>query len=171
MKEKVYLILGANLGDRIGSLAAAREKLTKFGEIIGASKLHMSKAYGYVEQPDFINAAVVLSTGVSPWDFLRDMKAIERDLGRHDSFKWGPREIDIDIALWGRRIINEADMIIPHKGLAMRDFYLVPILEITPYVIHPVTGMKLNEHLARIPREDRTLKSVINDERWQSITT
>ena len=171
MKQPAYLILGSNLNDRVGFLIKAVEKLTKFGEIIGASKLHLSRAYGYVEQPDFVNAAVVMDTDVSPWDFLPELKAIERSLGRQERFKRGPREIDIDIALWGRCVINNQTLSIPHNGLVLRDFFLVPILEISPNIIHPVTGKLLSEHLARIPREDRTLKLAISDDRWQPINT
>lgn len=163
--------MGSNLGDRVGALAEARSRLSEFGDITGASKLHLTRPYGYIDQPDFVNGAICLETELSPWELLREIKVIEREMGRQKKFDWGPRNIDIDIALWGRRTIETPELIIPHKGLPMRDFFLMPLLEISPNAVHPITGKSLKEHLTKIKQEDRTLLTVIEDDRWQSTST
>jgi 2-amino-4-hydroxy-6-hydroxymethyldihydropteridine diphosphokinase len=169
--EKAYLVLGSNLGDREGLLANAKSKLAAYGSVVAFSKLYLTRPYGYLDQPDFVNGAVCLETEMSPWDLLREIKSVERELGRQKKFDWGPRIIDIDIALWGSRNIESPELIIPHPGLPMRDFFLVPLLDIIPLAVHPITGKRLNAHLAEITKMDRTVYGVTEDERWQSINT
>ncbi len=170
MIERAYLVLGSNIEDRVDYLASARASLEALGEEFGASGLYCSGAYGYVEQPDFINAAVALDTELSPWDMLSEIKEIELKLGRKERFRWGPREIDIDIALWGNRIIGSGELIVPHEGLDMRDFFLRPLLDIAPSAVNPLSGKPLHELLSGIPDEDRTIISTIEDKRWPYTT-
>ncbi len=163
--------MGSNLGDRVGALAEARTRLSELGDIADASKLYLTRPYGSLNQRDFINCALCLQTELSPLETLRRIKVIEREMGREKKFDWGPRIIDIDIAMWGRRTIEYPDLVIPHSGLAIRDFFLMPILDIAPHAIHPISGKPLNEHLTKIKPADRTILSIIKDDRWQSTST
>lgn len=164
--------MGSNLGDRVAHLVAAREGLSKFGEVLTASRLYLTSAFGVRDQPDFLNTALALETEVSPWELLEGIKDLERELGRNDETqRLGPRVIDIDIALWEHTVLADESLYIPHKGLPHRDFFLRPILEILPKAVDPRSGRTLSSFLSKIRFTDLTVKKTIEDERWQLITT
>ncbi|MCK5832990.1 2-amino-4-hydroxy-6-hydroxymethyldihydropteridine diphosphokinase [bacterium] len=165
------LVLGSNVGDRVGFLIKAVGKIGEFGAIKGISGLFISKAYGVEDQDDFINAALLLSTNIDPRGLLYELKKIEKELGREEIFRWGPRKIDIDIALFDGLIIDLVDLTIPHKGLIERDFFLDPLIELIPEVADPISGKTLSKLREELPKAENKVVSKYIDKRWQVLIT
>ena len=138
----VYLSLGSNIGDRIGYIQQATSllNLTDNITIIRTSAFYETEPWGMSTDTWFVNAVVELKTSLSPQDLLNECKRIEKQLGRFTAEKSGyaDRTIDIDILFYGKEIINEKDLVIPHKFLHLRAFTLVPLLELIPDFEHPV---------------------------------
>ena len=144
----IYLALGSNLGDRMGNLASAVERLYQKMTIQKVSSVYETEPVYYEEQPLYFNAVVSAVTELEPSDLLRFVKGIENDLGRQHSFRNAPRLIDIDILFYGDRVVQTAELIIPHPGIAERAFVLAPLAEIAPELVHPVTHEKVEDLLS-----------------------
>ncbi|UCC61342.1 MAG: 2-amino-4-hydroxy-6-hydroxymethyldihydropteridine diphosphokinase [Dehalococcoidia bacterium] len=139
----VYLGLGSNLGDRMANLGYAIKRLSEKVAIKEISSIYETEPFGYKDQPLFLNALLFGETELGPFGLLDFVKDIEADLGREPSFRNAPRPVDIDILLYGDMIIQTSKLVIPHPGIADRAFILVPLGEIAPEIIHPVTGRKI----------------------------
>ena len=131
-KNKVYLSLGGNIGDRKEYIQKAVDMI---GEIDGIKILEKSGLYettpvGYWEQDLFLNGVIKIETEFSARDILKIINKIEIELDRKREIRWGPRTIDIDILIFSNKKINETDLIIPHKEMLNRLFVLVPLIEI-----------------------------------------
>jgi 2-amino-4-hydroxy-6-hydroxymethyldihydropteridine diphosphokinase len=148
--SRVYLGLGSNLGDRAANLRAVCTSLPTQVQLITASQIYQTPPWGFLEQPAFLNQVVEVATSLSPVKLLTLLKRIETQLGRVPTFLYGPRLIDIDILLFGQRVLKLAKLTIPHPRMDERAFILVPLAEIAPSVIHPVTGMTIQAMLSRI---------------------
>jgi len=132
--KEAYAALGANLGDREGSL---REAVRRLGEIAGVEVRRLSAVYetdpvGYTEQPAFLNMVVALGTRLSPLELLRAMLGIEREMGRVRLVRWGPRVIDLDLLLYEGVRSNTAELELPHPRMGERAFVLVPLRDVWP---------------------------------------
>ncbi len=135
----VWLALGSNLGDRTGYLKAARLALEKAGiRITAASRVADTQPVGVTEQPRFLNQVLEARTSLQPRPLLQTIKQIEQELGRRPGQRWGPREIDIDILLYGNRVVDEPGLQIPHPELPRRKFLLELLAELNPRLLHPV---------------------------------
>jgi 2-amino-4-hydroxy-6-hydroxymethyldihydropteridine diphosphokinase len=135
----VWLALGSNLGDRAGYLKAARVALEKAGiRIIATSSVADTQPVGFTEQPRFLNQVLRARTSLAPRPLLQTIKHIEQELGRRPGQRWGPREVDIDILLYGNSIIDEPSLQIPHPELPKRKFLLKLLAELNPRLRHPV---------------------------------
>jgi 2-amino-4-hydroxy-6-hydroxymethyldihydropteridine diphosphokinase len=145
--DRIYLSLGTNLGDRVGYILKALDALGSLGTVLSVSTLYESEPWGYRDQPPFLNCVLSFTTDLGPRDLLRELKTLERKLGRRKRFRWGPREIDIDIILYGDTILKDPELQIPHPRLKERDFVLVPLLELDPEVRDPITGRPYREFL------------------------
>lgn len=130
--ERVYLALGSNLGDRAGHLRSARRALEALPEtrLLAASAVEETAPLGGMEQPPYLNQMVLLETGLEPRALLEACQAIERDEGRVRGERWAPRTLDVDIVRYGRRRIAEPDLVIPHPGVAERDFWRRELAEL-----------------------------------------
>lgn len=117
------------------------------------SRLWASKARYVEDQPDFLNAVLCGDTELSPRELLEIINRIEAQLGRDRSavVPKGARTIDIDILLYGSRIIAEADLVVPHPGMRERKFVLLPLLELSPGLQDPVSGRPFEDFLAELP--------------------
>lgn len=132
MKNKVYLSLGSNIGNRQEYIESAIELVGKREgiKILKKSGLYETSPIGYVEQDLFLNAVIKIETDFSEREILKIINKIENELDRKREIRWGPRTIDIDILIFSDKKINETDLIIPHKEMLNRLFVLVPLIEI-----------------------------------------
>ena len=120
---RAYLSLGTNLGDRNAYLEKARRALTLAGvRIVRQSQVLDTEPVGITDQPPFLNQVLEVETSLSPAELLKQIKDIERRLGRQRRQRWGPREIDIDILKYGDQVVDEKDLRIPHPEIPNRPF-------------------------------------------------
>lgn len=145
----VYLSLGSNIGDRIGYIQQATSLLggVENISIIRTSAFYETEPWDMDSPNWFVNAVVELKTSLSPQDLLAECKRIENLLGRNEktSADYKDRTIDIDILFYGKEIINEETLTIPHKYVHLRAFTLVPLLELIPDFEHPVLHKTISE--------------------------
>lgn len=132
----VYLSLGSNQGDVLVNLDRARQEIACLPEVsrVWASKVYFTEPQELKEQPWFANQVLGLEVDpdLNPLVLLGNLQQIENDQGRVREVRFGPRSIDLDILLFGDRMINEPDLIVPHPRMSQRAFVLVPLLELAP---------------------------------------
>ena len=147
-----YVGLGSNLGERESMIRLALDDLTRVPatQLVRASSLYDTEPVGDVEQPNFLNAVAQLETELTARQLLWNLLLIERRLGRVRTRRWGPRTIDLDLLLFGQQVVDEPDLRVPHPELLRRSFVLVPLVELDPLLVHPVTGETLVAHLSRL---------------------
>jgi 2-amino-4-hydroxy-6-hydroxymethyldihydropteridine diphosphokinase len=142
-----YLGLGSNLGNRAAQIDAAVIKLKDLNnmEILNISSKLETKPVGYAEQPDFVNCVLEVETDLKPDILLKEILRIEKEMGRKRTFKYGPRNIDIDILFYGEEVISSPNLVIPHKELHNRKFVLDSLMELSPDLVHPLLGKTIRE--------------------------
>ncbi|MFO7976438.1 MAG: 2-amino-4-hydroxy-6-hydroxymethyldihydropteridine diphosphokinase [Candidatus Hydrogenedentota bacterium] len=147
----VQLSLGSNVGARRENLEAALAALGQLPEttLTRRSRIYETEPYGVTEQPAFLNMAVEIETGLQPLELLDAIKAIEHRLGRQRTEPWGPRKIDIDIVLWGDSVLETDRLTVPHPDYRRRAFVLIPLAEIAPEAVDPITGMTVAQLVAQ----------------------
>ena len=150
---RIMLALGSNLSDRLANLKRAREELACSVTFIKESGIYETPPWGYADQPAFLNQVLSAKTALPARDLLRFVKEIERKLGRVDTFRNGPRVIDIDILLYGDQIIQTPDLIVPHPRMLERGFVLVPLAEIAPRLIVPGQKLTVTDFLKKVDCE------------------
>ncbi|MDQ7055332.1 MAG: 2-amino-4-hydroxy-6-hydroxymethyldihydropteridine diphosphokinase [Persephonella sp.] len=148
--EKVFIGLGSNIGNRKKNIEIAIKHISQVLNGITVAPIYVSKAVGYKNQPDFYNTVVSGFTQLSPEKLFRKLKEIEKKTGRIKRFRWGPREIDIDIVFYGSIILETEELIIPHPRAHERDFVLQPLSDIQPEFIHPVFRKTVKELLLNL---------------------
>ncbi|HNT54929.1 MAG TPA: dihydropteroate synthase [Anaerolineaceae bacterium] len=155
--HKLYLALGSNLGNRRGNLQAALDALGPQILWKRSSPIYETPPWGYTEQPAFLNMVVAAETDLEPLELLQALKGVEARVGRTPSFRYGPRQIDLDILFYDDLILDTPELVIPHPRLVERAFVLQPLVDLNPGLSHPglgrtaaslladvdVTGMKL----------------------------
>jgi 2-amino-4-hydroxy-6-hydroxymethyldihydropteridine diphosphokinase len=147
--NNVYLLIGGNMGERMANLAAARNKINiDCGRITASSSIYETEAWGYKEQPAFLNQALAIETTLEAEKLMKEILKIEMALGRKREIPLGPRIIDIDIIYFNDQIIDSNKLTIPHPSMAERKFVLTPLTEIAPSYMHPIL-LKTNELLLK----------------------
>lgn len=146
---KVFLGLGSNIGDRKKYLEEAIAEIDKIPEtnVTKLSSVYETEPWGFKEQDEYLNAVVEIETDINYPELLKEVKDIEIRLGRDKRDKWKSRKIDIDILFYGDLVYEDENLHIPHKHIENRNFVLVPLNEIEPDFIHPVTKKKISEIL------------------------
>lgn len=148
-KNKVFIALGSNLGDRELNLKAARQHIeAKLGSVSKASSVYRTEPWGYQNQPDFLNQVIEIHTRHNPEQILKELLSIEADMGRKRTFKNASRIIDLDILFFANQVVQHSDMTIPHPRMTDRRFVLQPMSEIAPDFIHPVLHKAVSTLLA-----------------------
>jgi 2-amino-4-hydroxy-6-hydroxymethyldihydropteridine diphosphokinase len=134
-RERAYVALGSNLGDRAAHLQKAREALAALPEtrLLRASAIEETAPLGGMQQPPYLNQMVLLETGLEPLALLRACQQIEQQEGRQRDEHWGARTLDLDIVRFGARQVNDSDLIIPHPGLPDRDFWRRELAELNSH--------------------------------------
>lgn len=150
MDESIYLSLGTNLGDRCLNLMKARDHLLPEVITLHASSVYATPPWGYEDQPEFLNQVIEVCTDLSPLALLSRLKAIEVEMGREETFRYGPRLIDLDILFYGEQVLEADSLQIPHPRLHERAFVLVPLQEIAPDFVHPVLGESITSLLSKL---------------------
>jgi dihydroneopterin aldolase/2-amino-4-hydroxy-6-hydroxymethyldihydropteridine diphosphokinase len=140
--KKAYVALGSNIGDSKAHLDGAVEALRADEKIrvLKVADYLVTKPYGGVEQDDFLNSAAEIETLYSPEELLDKLHEVEYAHNRTREIHWGPRTLDLDILLYEDVVMDTPDLTIPHKDMHNRDFVLKPMVQIAPYVKHPVLG-------------------------------
>ena len=140
----VYLSLGSNLGNRQSNLDQALKLISERMRLGKVSSIYDTEPVGLVNQPRFLNLACEVVTHLSPEGLLALLKGIEQKMGRY-SRSGEPRNIDIDIVLFGDQVVNVPGLIIPHPKMHERAFVLIPLAEIAPDFVHPVLNKTIKE--------------------------
>jgi 2-amino-4-hydroxy-6-hydroxymethyldihydropteridine diphosphokinase len=151
---EIGLGLGGNVGDPAQAIRAAVAALGARGiaEIGKVSSLYRTAPWGGVPQPDYANACAIGRTDLAPLDLLDAVKRLERDLGRVDTVRWGPRVIDIDILFYGDVAMQDERLVIPHRDLLRRAFVLIPLAEIAPDLV--IAGRRVADSARDLAGED-----------------
>lgn len=149
-----YLSLGSNIGNRLDYLKKAVKLLNDTESIIvnRVSSVYETDPVGYEEQAPFLNIAVELETSLTPHELLKQCNRIEAELGRTRDIRWGPRTVDLDILLYNEEILKTEDLIIPHPRMTERGFVLIPLVELNPGLVEPLTKHSLLK-LAYVQKE------------------
>jgi 2-amino-4-hydroxy-6-hydroxymethyldihydropteridine diphosphokinase len=151
-----FLGLGSNVGDRRGNLQAAVDALPAHGvDVLASSSVYDTEPVGLVlDQPEFLNACIRVSTALEPEALLDACKAVERELGRQaGGVRHGPRPIDVDLLLLGDQTFKSERLSLPHEQVTSRRFVLVPLLELAPELVIPGGGGRASDALAALGQE------------------
>ncbi|HEX6548920.1 MAG TPA: 2-amino-4-hydroxy-6-hydroxymethyldihydropteridine diphosphokinase [Candidatus Dormibacteraeota bacterium] len=131
-----YLALGSNLGDRARQLELAAQLLEAHGvKVLRRSSVIETEPFGVTQQPPFLNQVLEVEWPGTARRLLEVAKAIELEAGRRPTFRWGPRELDIDLVLFGEERIDDPDLKVPHPGLWEREFVWRPLSELRPDIL------------------------------------
>jgi 2-amino-4-hydroxy-6-hydroxymethyldihydropteridine diphosphokinase len=158
--------LGANLPSSAGppaqTLAAAIERLADYGRIAARSALYRTAPVGYVDQPEFVNAAVLLETELAPRTLLQALLAVERSFGRDRAAgpPKGPRTLDLDLLFYDGVELDDASLTLPHPAMQERRFVLAPLAEVAAEWRHPLLNKTVAELLADLPPEDGSVARI-----------
>lgn len=140
--QLVFIALGTNQGDKSENLDTAIDKIIEqTGPVLAMSKLYETDAWGLEDQEHFYNLVIAVDTDLTPQALLQKLLDIEKEMGRERIQKWGPRIIDLDILFYKNQIIDTPNLTIPHPDLQNRNFVLIPLLDICPFMNHPVKNV------------------------------
>ncbi len=165
--EEIYVGLGSNLGDRADFLRQAVQKIQTLSEggTVRCSSIWETEPWGTTGQERYLNAVAVFSTRQDPETLLRSLQHIEQDLGRQRPYHWAPRTIDLDLLLYGKRVIQLPHLTVPHPFVKQRLFVLLPLDERTPQLQFP-DGENLQEILNRFRNTETFQEAVRTQIAW-----
>ena len=156
MPERAHLAIGSNLNERRTYLEAGLAAISALPDtsLAAVSHIYEPPPLGPVAQPDFLNAVCAIDTLLPPQELLAAMLNIENNYLRQRRIHWGPRTLDLDLLLYGDRVVDGPDLHLPHPHMNNRSFVLRPLCEIVPDLRHPVTDRPFAAHLAELPNAD-----------------
>lgn len=140
---RAYIGIGSNLNDPVTQVETALNALSQLSEscLRRHSSLYRSAPMGPADQPDYINAVAELETSLEPVGLLNKLQEIETQQGRTRAERWGPRTLDLDLLLYGRMVLDDPGLVLPHPGIADRPFVLYPLSELVSDIEIPGQGM------------------------------
>lgn len=152
-----YIALGSNMGDKKGYLDMAVRMLKEHPDcrVEQVADYLVTAPYGGVQQDDFLNSALKLRTLLTPEELLHELHSIEQAAGRERTIHWGPRTLDLDILLYDDLVMDTEDLHIPHIELHKRDFVLIPLAQLAPYLRHPLLHTTIGELKERVIKPPR----------------
>ena len=140
-----YIALGTNVGNYRNNFSKAVFELNKIGSVSKIANIYKSKPYGYLKQNYFYNTIVYLKSEMLPNQLINKIRLIERKLQKNKRIINCPRKIDLDIIFWYQKIFKNNNLVIPHPRAQERDFVLFPLLDIAPFLRHPVSKLTVKE--------------------------
>jgi len=162
--RRSYVVgLGANLGDRLTTLKSAVLALQQHGAVQAVSALYECAPVG-PPQPHYLNAAVLLDSGLAPGQLLTQLLAVERAHGRERRERWGPRTLDLDLLFSPSLLLNEPDLTLPHPELTRRAFALTPLVDVAAEACDPRSGARYADLLGAL--EDQGVRRVETRAGW-----
>lgn len=149
MNDLAYIALGSNLGERLDYLQMGLDSLRSLPaiELVAASSIYETEPQGYTQQPTFLNAVCSVRSALSPLELLTAMQAIEKDHKRQRHIHWGPRTLDLDLLLYGKRQLDSDLLVLPHPYMTERDFVLAPLCQIAPQLRNPLNDRLYADYL------------------------
>jgi len=144
-RGKIYIGVGANLGDREVNIRESLDKMSRFAEILNVSNIYETKPYGKTDQPDFLNCVVEIDTTLDPQMLLDRLLAVENEMGRIRAEKWGPRVLDLDILFYGNLIVENDHLELPHYDFENRMFFVQPMCDLNKNFIHPLSQRTMED--------------------------
>jgi 2-amino-4-hydroxy-6-hydroxymethyldihydropteridine diphosphokinase len=159
-EDSVFVALGSNVGDRRANFCSAASQIDRLEgvEVVRASSIWRTSPVGLIDQPQFSNAVLQVSCSLGPAELLHGLLQIERAHGRQrgaSEIRWGPRTLDLDLLLFGDRVVHCETLTVPHPRLAERHFVLEPLCELAPDLVHPVLEQSLTDLLDALNRSCR----------------
>ncbi|MGB9749605.1 MAG: biotin--[acetyl-CoA-carboxylase] ligase [Caldisericia bacterium] len=149
----VYLSIGSNIAPKRDNIISAIKFIREIAEVKDISSLYETEPWGDIKNQDnFLNIILKCEVRDEPEVFIKQLKEIEKKVGRNDGIKWGPREIDIDIILYEDRIVNRDDLIIPHKYFEQRGFVVVPLFEVDKVIVNPLNNKNISEIYEKVEK-------------------
>jgi 2-amino-4-hydroxy-6-hydroxymethyldihydropteridine diphosphokinase len=147
-----YVGLGSNIGDKAGNMMRALEILGQFDglKVTKISSFYETEPVGYEDQNWFVNAVAQIETIFPPEELLSMLKKTEQVIGRRETIRWGPREIDLDLLMYDQLCFDSPELVIPHPRMHERAFVLVPLVEIVPDQVHPILKKTVTELLTEL---------------------
>ena len=154
--HRAFLSFGSNIGDSNALIQEGIRKIQQHPLIreVVSSKLLVTKPYGPVEQPDFVNGCLKLDTILEPEELLDFLHEVEADAGRTRELRWGPRTLDLDIVFFDNLVYESENLILPHVDMQNRLFVLEPLAELCPNYRHPILGKTVTQLLHELKKEE-----------------
>jgi 2-amino-4-hydroxy-6-hydroxymethyldihydropteridine diphosphokinase len=159
MMKTAYIGVGSNLGDKINNCLEAVVRIDEISgcRVTAQSDFYRTQPVGVKGQDWYVNGVIVLSAEISAQDLLKGLLAIEVDMGRERKRKWDSRIIDLDILLFGEKVISEKGLQVPHPLMHLRRFVLAPMVSLAPDLVHPVLRKSMAELLVDSPEKDQSV--------------
>lgn len=161
--KTAYIGIGSNLEDPLQKCKEAADRVGRIPEcrLLDRSRWYRTEPVGVEGQNWYVNGVISISTGgLSARELMSNLLAIEEDMGRIRKERWEPRVIDLDILLFGREIICEPDLTVPHPLMHTRRFVMAPMVDLAPEIIHPLLGKSMTELLKEIPVDEQRIRPI-----------
>ncbi len=158
MPNNVFIALGSNIEPRAERLRTAADSLAALGKVTAKSFVYETAPIGVLDQPDFLNAVVLLETELTPVALLEGLRSLEIALGRTPRRRWHEREIDFDIIFYNDLAFSTPDLTVPHPELQNRLFVLKPLADLDANFVHPILKKTVSELLAALDGDVNSIR-------------